>query len=1108
MKNYLFRIALVMILLPVLSFAQNWTKLGKQNWPTNPYNIQWGTNGIGNIGNANVQSVWVDPTNSNHILIGIYAGGIYESFNAINGGVNVNWNKITSDIPLHTVRKIVKHNNVIYASSTALFWFGNLHYSNTHGQSKNLYGLGVIKSYDNGQTWQIPSMPDLEKGFECMDFSEPSSTGVMFAISRKQVYKSIDYGDNWISVPNSPVVDGATAVWEEIIVDTNNPQVIWIAGRGSSTIKKIYKSIDGGSSWQEMETFFKSLGSNTTGIKSFSITKNTINNELSVSMTPVSGPHIIFKSGDWQNFQIVNTAYANYAINYVRIKNPNSYYLLGMDHFYKIIGATSAINLTGNKTHVDARSVAFTTYQNTDYIVLGNDGGVSLSADDGNTWTNISGNLVAHIANNMGYYSDPLKRYFDLGTQDCGWYRNNLTFPLDQSQTYFTHNYEGVVYTSPHNARIYANGQYSDDNGATYSAFGYPILEMQEDPLDYNRRYHPGYDSNFNLVDGTNSINIFPSLYTPTLPEKNEILRPKIALNSNNNILLPILNYIPGSIHFPQTTKLVFSKDRGNTWTDIGVNIKNSAVLLPDPMNTASQPLSWVTMDDFNPNRMWVTFGAAGLIDQKVYESDDFGSTWTNISLNLSDVQSLGLPLNTPSNYPINSIEYDENRDILFLGTDYGLLYLDKNSSKVPNWKYFGSGLPKAIISDIYIDDYFNEIVVGTAGSGVWSAPLSNCKDELIMENTSWNNVKKSICGDLRVKHDVSLTVNKSNLSVRNIILEPNSKIIWEGGVLNSSDVTRKSFVIGSRESVFSLSAVTINDFTINNFDTSTLVLNNQIANNSEINIYKDSFFDYALNSTIELNNSNLNFFSNYNYKTHNPTGNPLNGTYVSTLENINMSGNGVINILSENILIQNENLMEHSIPILNIGNYIFKANDNIKTGSNVNSNLINGNFSSESTVELVAKNNITLEDGSFLSSKSSYVHIDSTIPSVITTPYNKESAKREVDIVSSATPLKTGKTSKNETEEKNEIIFFPIPVQDILNYKIDPDVNISIIEIIDLSGKMVHSQKISNKSGKIDFIKFPQGVYYLKYRLGENIITKKIIKMGLTDTPENIEIK
>ncbi|MDR2204688.1 MAG: hypothetical protein LBE36_00775 [Flavobacteriaceae bacterium] len=1135
------KLFLCLIIFPAVFQSQIWSRLGADKVPVDPLNIMnnhWGINYNGlikNIGNGRVQAIWVDPDDANHVLIGTYGGGIYETYNALaelssSGFPNppnssIHWEHITKDIPVHLVGKIIKQNNVLYAAAGGFYMnAGNYYYGNAK-ESRNLYGLGVIKSFDNGSTWQISDMPNPESGFLCGDFTPPSDRGIMYAASRHKVYKSFDYGDKWTDLNITFTQEGYTnRIISRIVAHPSDPNTVFVStSSGPLGVEKVFFSKNGGSTWSDLGSLFNYNTSLPGFFNSIATTSVYVyNNDLYISLNKSYNTAVI-KSSDWTNFSVVgnyvtSTPYAFSSASVDYIKTPANDYLYGMTSLLKLGANNSYTNLTynekNNKTHDDIRSVAFATNRGTEYIFAGHDGGISRSKDGGNTWQNIMGDLNAPLLNNMGYYTDPLDRAFDIGTQDTGWYRNDLTNP--PSGSFVTRAWEGAVYTSLHNSkRIYfGTNQYTENNGAPpLQNLNTTFRGMAEDPLDYKIRYHFPHINGFVIYDNNlPSPNLFPLFANTSTGMDNIGIQPKIALNSNKNILFPIMYYTyPPPIYF-QKHMLIFSKDRGQNWEDIGKNIKNADSGLPDVINHPGAMLTCVTMDDYNPNRMWVVFAGSGLINQKVYESNDFGKTWQNISYNLSNVASLGLPPKTPGNYPANQIEYDENRDILFLGTDYGLFYLDKNTKQ---WKIYGTGLPRAVITNIFVDDYYNEIVVGTANNGIWSAPLSDCKDMLIMEDTTWTGQNQTICGDLRVKHDFTLNVNKSNITAKNIVLEPGAKILWDGGVLNSTNPNQKSFAIGVRNSKFSIKNVTVNDYTFNNFENATLETGSIIANNSSFNVYGGSFYDNNSNSLLTLNDSFLNFYASYYHKTHNTTPNFINSEYYSGIGTINMTGTGKIKVYDKDIDVQNDDFLDKTTPVINDGNYWFESNNSISVGKNVNNVYLWGEVSAASNVDMVSKKFITFEPGTTLSNFV-FARIDGSISDDLSTPYSKYNAT-DGDIVYSEDNepdwesnrfgnFEEEENDKYEREignkEKEEVIkIYPNPVVDHIKYKLqDTSLIGSEFRIVDLNGNELYKGKFITENGEIKLTKNYPDIFLFVFNNKNEIKSIKILRQRLTD--------
>ncbi|NUM31606.1 MAG: glycosyl hydrolase [Bacteroidetes bacterium] len=153
------------------------------------------------------------------------------------------------------------------------------------------------------------------------------------------------------------------------------------------------------------------------------------------------------------------------------------------------------------------------------------------------------------------------------------------------------------------------------------------------------------------------------------------------------------------------------TKDAGNSWQNISIKQFNQF---------------WVTRvqaSKFVESRVYATLSAFrnDIFTPFVMISDDYGSTWKNISSNL--------PME-----PVNVIREDyKNKSILYIGTDNGI-YFTLNQGK--SWEKMSS-LPRVAVHDIVINSETNELVIGTHGRSVYVISLNeiNSLDSLIFEN-------------------------------------------------------------------------------------------------------------------------------------------------------------------------------------------------------------------------------------------------------------------------------------------------------------------------------------------------------------------------------------
>ncbi len=137
-----------------------------------------------------------------------------------------------------------------------------------------------------------------------------------------------------------------------------------------------------------------------------------------------------------------------------------------------------------------------------------------------------------------------------------------------------------------------------------------------------------------------------------------------------------------------------------------------------------------------NPDRLWVTFSGYNS-NEKVYESNDRGANWTNIT-------SSGLP-----NLPVNCIVYQKlTNDDLYIGTDIGVYYRDNSMNE---WAPYMNGMPNVIISELEIHYDKETISAATFGRGVWESPINTSPYISHSLNRDYNDnfdIYPNPCGD------------------------------------------------------------------------------------------------------------------------------------------------------------------------------------------------------------------------------------------------------------------------------------------------------------------------------------------------------------------------
>ncbi len=1104
----------------------NWSIIGPEAFPT-------GTDPSGIKGIGRIDAIVVDPNNSNHVIVGARAGGIWESYNIHQ--TNVTWNCLTNDLPVGTVNDLKIVNNTLYASVS------NMH-QRLIWQGEQLYGLGVIKKKLNENDWYIP-----KERFESLNMAiSTSDTNIIYSVGRKNIYKSVDGGDTWEALSDPFLNFGESKLYlGHIEVNPLNSNIAVVSGRldryASTNVLNnntlVFKTTDGGKSWVNLTDTIESVintvitnantlddlidfdtlfnldpggnGDNTTSAFTSYNYNGTLYLALRTKRSPTSiatdhrySLYFVKADGNWDNFQSFNTlgndswlGYPLYLDNQTTVfQVVNADKIIVGNRQLRIINNSthSASTLDGfyNDLHQDIRSLNYDA--NLGRLLVGTDGSIHKAFDSNNdlnftSFPNLSGNLNLFLAYNMGYTNIGGTQTVRIGTQDTGWYEN---FNLGSSWTGWNRLNpfgEGMIFSDPTNSSIIylndrrwieksinggANASYTGIRTGSYQSGGGEAFQVSPN------------NSNHIILDKDRGSNYYSlRLSNNQLASTVDISNGIHDLDIGRNLAVEI-SKANSSVFYIARRKFGFAANGINNtiYKSTNLNFSNPSSItytnLTANLNSFDSEIlgkayiNDIEVDDTNENKVWLGFGNLEE-GKKIYQSLDGGITWLNISSNLPNV-------------PVNTVQYDAVNNVLYAGTDYGVYYYN-NTSEL--WARYGVGLPVAIVTTIAIDNTANEIIASTHGRSVWTAPINNsCGNTIVTTSQTWTT-DHDICGDLIIKDGGFITLSNARIKANNIIIEGGSRLISLGGELtsnhhNTSSTNLKTDIMLEHKASLTLSNSVVNGFNMNVKDGANIFLNgngpftgNINLNQSEINVFNNGTYNQVSNANVVLNDleSTINFYDDFLFGS---------SIYVNKIDAINFSGLGSLNVInSSNIYVQNESLT-------NGNKYRFDSDTSITTGNDVNPNPTpTGSFDTNNAdVILKAKQSITLDPGTIIETDSFIAFIDSEDVS------NYDRNTQQDEVIIQGDNVKGASKGLSLVES---ISVYPNPTRQNLNIKLkDNSLAGAKMVIRDIRGNILLQTILDKDHIKLDIENYKKGVYLFHFIKDEKIVLKRIIKL------------
>jgi len=391
-------------------------------------------------------------------------------------------------------------------------------------------------------------------------------------------------------------------------------------------------------------------------------------------------------------------------------------YILGFQVLRSDDAGANFKTINGDNVHADHHAL-YVNPNRSGHLILGNDGGINISYDDGENWTKCNTPPVGQFYSVAVDMAKPYNIYG--GLQDNGVWMGPSTYK-ESTRWHSSGQY-------PYKAIMGGDGMQvavdTRDNTTVYTGFQFgnyfrlntetgdrkyitPKHELGERPLRWNWQ-SPIQISTHNqdiIYYGSNKLHRSMNQGEEFMEISGDLTtggkKGDVAFSTLTSIHESPLKF--GLIYVGTDDGLIHvTKNGGYEWEQITTGLPKDLWVTRVWASAHDEGTVYAALNGYR----FDDFGAY------VYVSKDYGATWTTISANL------------PAE-PINTIKDDaKNENILYVGTDNGLyISLDKGQS----YMLMDKDLPAVAVHDVVVHPTTNDLIVGTHGRSIYKANVGH----------------------------------------------------------------------------------------------------------------------------------------------------------------------------------------------------------------------------------------------------------------------------------------------------------------------------------------------------------------------------------------------
>lgn len=674
----------------------------------------------------------VVESNPRIIYTATAAGGIFKT---TNGGIT--WEPIFDDQPNSTIGDIA-----LAPSDPSILYVGTGEPNNRQSSS---WGAGVFKSMDAGKTWQQVGLKDTHHiGRIVIHPSDPNivyvaALGHLWGPNHERgVFKSTDGGATW---SQSLYIDDDTGV-SDIAMDPQSPNILYAAAyerrrtvfgyNGGGPKGGLYRTIDGGSHWTKLTNGLPASGD--IGRCAVEVYRKNPNIVYALIENMAQGG--IYRSEDkgatWAKMSDTDPRPSYYSQIRIDPNNDQKVWVLGAPLYYTEDGGRTFRDDRWQKIHSDFHAL-WIDPANSDHILVGSDGGITVTFDGGRNWDYLNNIPIAQFYE-IAY---DMEKPYNLcgGLQDnfswCGPSATLNTRGIANDEWFTVSGGDGFyarIDPQDHNI-VYAESQDGNIQRRDLRTGESRSIRPLEDN-DKSPRYRFQWNSPMLISQFDNKTIYYGGNYVFKSTNRGdswERLGPDLTTGVERD-KLPILGKVPdketlsrhdGVQQFPCITTMAESpkdaavlwagtddgnvqvtRDGGKTWTNVAGKV---------PGVKKGAYVSRIETSHFDAGTAYVAFDNHRSDDFSVYiyTTANYGNSWTRITS--------GIPEEAGTVHVIR--EDPVNRNLLFAGTEFGLFV---SVNRGTGWQKMASGLPTVPVDDIQIHPRDHDLILATHGRSLW----------------------------------------------------------------------------------------------------------------------------------------------------------------------------------------------------------------------------------------------------------------------------------------------------------------------------------------------------------------------------------------------------